>query len=55
MTVDTNTIQFLRDICQILVGAVQDGSIRQIVIGGVQDGSIRQIVIELFKMGLIWE
>ncbi|MGB8311353.1 MAG: hypothetical protein WCE81_05775 [Halobacteriota archaeon] len=35
MTVDTNTIQIFQDICQIVIGAVQDGSIGQIGIWGV--------------------
>ena len=44
MTVDANTIQFLQDICQIVIGAVQDGSICQIVIGAVHDG-IEMLVV----------
>jgi len=51
MTIDTNTIQFIQDLFQIVIGAVQDRNIFQILIGAVQNGGICQILIALFKMG----
>jgi len=51
MTIDTNAIQFIWDMFQILIGTVQDRNIFQILIGAVQNGGICQILIALFKMG----
>ena len=35
MTIDTNAIQFIQDLFQIVIGAVQDGSINQLGIWGI--------------------
>lgn len=51
MPVDTNTIQFIWDVLQMVIGTVQDRNVYQILIGAVQNGGICKILIALLKMG----